>query len=103
MKERDLRLIGLGMKAGFVVVGTSRVRDGLKQGQIHLVVLAEDLSVRTEEKVGRLARAKGVRILEGPGSSELGMRFGGKPLQTLGLLDVNLAREIGKADIVESR
>mgnify|MGYP001817567978 FL=1 len=103
MNERDIRLIGLGIKAGSVVVGTSRVRDGLKKGQIHLVVLATDLSARTEEKVGRLARAKGVRIVEGPRSDELGRRFGGRPLQALGLLDANLTREIVKANRVESR
>jgi ribosomal protein L7Ae-like RNA K-turn-binding protein len=103
MNERDLRLIGLGKRAGSVVAGTSRVRHGLKRGEVLLVVLAEDLNPRTEEKVGRLARAKGVPIVEGPGSEELGRRFGGKPLQALGLLDANLAREIGRADRVESR
>lgn len=103
MNERDLRLIGLGKKAGSVVVGTSRVREGLRNGQVPLVVLAKDLSARTEEKVGRLARAKGVRIVEGPDSHELGHRFGTKSLQALGLLDANLAREVGKADRVESR
>jgi len=103
MNEKDLRLIGLGRRAGSVVVGTSQVRDGLRRGKIFLVVLAADLSARTEEKVGRLARAKGVRIVEGPESDELGRRFGGKPLQALGLLDANLAREIGRADRAESR
>lgn len=86
-----------------MVVGTASVRDGLKKGKIHLVVLAKDFSRRTEEKVGRLARAKGVRILEGPDSNELGRRFGRRPVQTLGVLDANLASEIGMADRAESR
>ena len=103
MNERDFRLIGLGIIAGSVVVGTSRVRDGLKKGQIHLVVLATDLSARTEDKVGRLARAKGIRTIEGPRSDELGRHFGRRPLQALGLLDANLTREIVKANRVESR
>jgi ribosomal protein L7Ae-like RNA K-turn-binding protein len=68
-----------------------------------LVVLAGDHSRRTEEKVARLARAKGVRIIEGPDSMELGRRFGRKPVQTLGLLDPNLASEIGAVDRAESR
>jgi ribosomal protein L7Ae-like RNA K-turn-binding protein len=103
MNARDMRLIGLGVKAGSVVVGTSRVRDGLRNAQVHLVVLAKDRSQRTEEKVARLARAKGVRILEGPDSDELGRRLGGKSLQALGLLDSNLACEVGRAERVESR
>jgi ribosomal protein L7Ae-like RNA K-turn-binding protein len=103
MIERDLRMIGLGKRAGSVVVGTSRVRDELKRGRICLVVLAKDLSARTEEKVERLARAKGVRILQGPESGELGRHVGERPLQAVGVLDVNLAREIGRADRAESR
>ncbi len=103
MTEKELRLIGLGMRAGSVLVGTSSVREGLKKEQIRLVVLAGDFSKRTEEKVGRLARAKGVRIIEGPGSIELGRRVGRKPVQALGLLDANLASEIGSADKAESR
>ena len=103
MTERELRLIGLGMKAGSVIVGTSRVREGLKKGQVRLVVLARDYSTRTKEKVARLAKGKGVRIVEGPDSEELGCRLGRKPMQTLGLLDPNLASEIGAVDNAESR
>lgn len=75
----------------------------MQKGQIHLVVLAKNMSARTEEKVGRLARAKGVLIIEGPDSGELGRRFGGKSLQALGLRDASLAFAIGEAERVESR
>ncbi len=102
MTERELRLIGLGMRAGSVVVGTSGVRERLKKDQIKLVVLAGDRSERTDEKVGRLAKAKGVRVLVGPDSQELGRRLGRKPTQTVGLLDANLASEIGTARRAES-
>ncbi len=98
MTEKELRLIGLGARAGSVVVGTARVRDGLRSGKVLLVVLAGDHSRRTEEKVARLARGKGVGIVEGPGSVELGLRLGRTSVQALGLLDPNLASEIGLAD-----
>ncbi len=103
MTDRELRLIGLGFNAGSVLVGTSRVRDGLRRGVVLLVVMAGDHSRRTEEKVARLARGKGVRIIEGPNSVELGRRLGRKPVQTLGLLDPNLASEIGTVDRAERR
>ena len=99
MNERELRLIGLGVKAGSVIVGTSRVRDGLHKGDVLLVVLAGDHTRRT----ARLARGKGVRIVEGPDSNELGRRLGRKTVQTLGLLDPNLASEIGAVDRAERR
>ena len=103
MTERELRLIGLGARAGSVVIGTSRVRDGLRRGEVLLVVLAGDHGRRTEDKVARLARGKGVRIVEGPDSVELGRRLGRTTVQTLGLLDPNLASEIGAVDRAERR
>ena len=59
-------LLGLGVRAGRVVVGTGRVRSGLQSDSVHAVVLASDRSPRTEQKVERLARAKGVPVLTGP-------------------------------------
>jgi len=103
MTERELRLIGLGLRAGSVLVGTSRVREGLKGGKVQLVVLADDFGKRTEEKVVRLAKGKGVRIVEGPESAELGRRLGRSAVQTLGVIDRNLASEIGAGDRPETR
>lgn len=103
MTEREMRLVGLGLRAGSVLVGTSRVREGLKGGRVHLVVLAHDYSKRTEEKVARLARGKGVRIVAGPESAELGRRLGRSAVQTLGVIDRNLASEIGAGDRPQTR
>ena len=103
MTERDLRLIGLAARAGSVLVGTSAVRDGLRRGEVLLLVLAGDHGRRTEEKVARLARNKGVKIVEGPDSAELGRRLGRETVQALGLLDPNLASEIGSVDRAEKR
>jgi len=68
-----------------------------------LLVLAGDHGRRTEEKVARLARNKGVRIVEGPDSAELGHRLGRETVQVLGLLDPNLVSEIGSVDRAEKR
>ena len=95
-------MIGLGVRAGSVVVGTAAVRDGIKAGQVELVVLARDHGSRTEEKVARLARGKGVKIVEGPDSYELGRRLGRQVLQAVGLLDPNLASEVLDSDRAES-
>ena len=101
LTEKDLGLIGLGVRAGNVVIGSARVRELLKKDRLSLVVLAGDHSRRTEEKVGRLARGKGVRIIEGPSSAELGKRLGLEDVQAVGLLDRNLASGIGANGAVE--
>jgi ribosomal protein L7Ae-like RNA K-turn-binding protein len=93
----QLGLLGLGLRAGHVVVGTSGVRDGLRRGDLALVIFAEDRSTRTNEKVIRLAAARGVPLLEGPRADELGRRLGRDTVQAVGIKDPKLAAGIFKA------
>lgn len=86
-----LGLLGLGLKAGSVVVGTTGVRAALRRGDLALIVLASDLSQRTEEKVARLAHGTGIPVLLGPSSRELGQRLGRDEIQAVGVRDPRLA------------
>jgi ribosomal protein L7Ae-like RNA K-turn-binding protein len=92
--EEHLGLLGLGMRAGTVVVGTNGVRAGLQRGEVALVIVAADHSARTEEKVLVLARARHVRTLVGPDARELGSRLGRAPVQAVGVRDAQLAAGI---------
>ncbi len=89
-----LGLIGLGARAGSIVVGTAGVRAGLKSGKFVAVVVASDLSERTGEKVRRLANAKKVHVLQGPMAAEIGRQLGRQPVQALGIKDAKLAAGI---------
>jgi len=75
-------------------VGTSGVREALRQGRVVLVVLAGEHARRTEEKVGRLARARGVPVLVGPPADELGKLVGRTSVQAVGVQDRHLAEGI---------
>lgn len=89
--DARLGLLGLGLKAGSVVVGTSGVRAELQASQLALVVLAQDYSPRTEEKVARLARARGIPVIVGPSAVALGQRLGRDAVQAVGVRDPRLA------------
>lgn len=89
--DRRLGLLGLGLRAGKIVVGTAGVRAALKRGEVALVVLAADRSPRTEEKVGRLARGRDVPLIEGPPAGELGRVLGRAMVQAVGVCDRQLA------------
>ena len=84
-------LIGLGMRAGHVVVGVDAVRSALQAGKCACVVVANDATPRTNEKVVRLAQAKGVPLVEGPGAALLGERLGRPPVMVVGIRDRALA------------
>ena len=92
MSTRLARLLGLGLRAGNVVIGVAGVRAGLQRGKIACVVLAADASQRTIDKVARLAEAKQVRVLRGPGADELGAGLGKPPVQAVGVSDPALAK-----------
>ena len=92
MTTRITRLLGLGLRAGNVVVGVAGVRAGLQRGKLACVVLAQDAGQRTMEKVTRLADAKGIPVLRGPTATELGAGLGKPPVQAVGVTDLALAR-----------
>jgi len=88
------RLLGLGLRAGRVVVGVTGVRAGLQRDAVRCVVLAADASARTREKVERLARARGIPVVCGPLAEALGAGLGRPPVQAVGVADVALARGV---------
>ena len=94
MNERLVRLLGLGVRGGGgrVVIGVTGVRAQLQRNALACVVLAADASVRTREKVERLARARRVPVLVGPVADRLGEGLGRPPVQAVGLADAALAR-----------
>lgn len=97
MGDRELGLLGIGMRAGRVVLGTARVRALLQRGTLPLVVLARDASPRTADKVVRLARARRVPILTGPDAEALGRRFGRPAIQVLAVRDQGIAQALTAA------
>lgn len=89
-----LELLGLGVRAGSVVVGTSGVRSTLQREQAKLVIVPEDASPRTQDKVVRLATARGVPVLQAPSARELGRLVGQEEVQAVAVRDANLASGI---------
>jgi ribosomal protein L7Ae-like RNA K-turn-binding protein len=86
-----LGLIGLGYRAGRLVIGVDGVRKELQAGKCYCVVVANDASPRTMDKVVRLAAAKGVPLVPGPGAAAIGAQLGKPPVMAVGIRDRELA------------
>jgi len=67
------------------------VRQELQAGKCRCVVVAEDASRRAREKVVRLAAAKGVPLVAGPGAATIGAQLGRPPVMAVGVRDRALA------------
>ena len=93
-----LGFLGLGIRAGSVVVGVDAVRRSLQAKEIRCIVVARDASQRAREKVVRLAAALGVPQVEGPEAVKLGAGLGKPPVMVAGVRDAALAEGIVKAE-----
>ena len=92
-----LGYLGLGIRAGTVVVGVDAVRRALQAREIRCIVVAKDASQRAREKVVRLAAALGIPQVGGPGAAELGAGLGKPPVMVAGVKDAALADGIVRA------
>jgi ribosomal protein L7Ae-like RNA K-turn-binding protein len=86
-----LGLIGLGYRGRRIIVGVDGVRKELQAGKCWCVVVAQDASPRTLDKVVRLAAAKGVPLLPGPSAAAIGAQLGKPPVMAVGVRDRALA------------
>jgi len=86
-----LGLLGLGMRGGLVVIGVDAVRKELQGGTVRCVVLANDASPRTVDKVVRLATGRRVPLVAGPDAAAIGARLGRPPVRAVGVRDRGLA------------
>jgi ribosomal protein L7Ae-like RNA K-turn-binding protein len=86
-----LGLLGLGVRAGHVLIGVEAVRRALQAGECRCIVVASDASQRALEKAARLATARGIPQIAGPPALELGARLGKPPVMVVGVRDPDLA------------
>jgi ribosomal protein L7Ae-like RNA K-turn-binding protein len=86
-----LGLVGLGFRGRRIVVGVDAVRRELQAGKCWCVIVAENASPRALEKVVRLAAAKEVPLITGPGAAAIGAQLGKPPVMVVGVRDRALA------------
>jgi ribosomal protein L7Ae-like RNA K-turn-binding protein len=86
-----LGLLGLGYRARNVTIGVDAVRRDLQAGKCWCVVVAEDASPRTLDKVVRLAAAREIPLLPGPRAAAIGAQLGKPPVMAVGVRDRALA------------
>lgn len=94
MRDKLLRLLGLGVRGRNAVVGVQQVRDAAQRGRLRLVVVALDASRHSLDKVVPLVDAKGVMRLDVPSAADLGAAVGRDSTAAVGVLDSDLARGI---------
>ena len=95
-ERRVLGLVGLGIRARNVVVGTEQVRMAARKGRLALAIVAPDASPNSLKKLLPLLQATRVRVVQGPGAEALGSVAGRNSAAALGITDASLARGVRK-------
>ena len=86
-----LQLLGLAARAGSVLTGTDRVRDGVRSGGVRLALVASDLTDTGRDKLVPLLEGRNVPYVVRYDRSELGRAVGKGPLAAVGVTEAGFA------------
>jgi ribosomal protein L7Ae-like RNA K-turn-binding protein len=96
VRQRLLRLLGLGVRSRGVLVGVQQVREAAKRDKVVLAIVAADVSRNSLEKIVPLLNARRVRFIEVPSAMELGAAVGRDQTAVVGIVDRQLAAGVRK-------
>ena len=91
VRQRVLRMLGLGVRSRGAIVGVESVRDAAKRNKVLFAVVATDASVNSLDKVVPLLNARRVKFVEVPSAAELGGAVGRHQTAVVGIVDRQLA------------
>ena len=91
VRQRMLRLLGLGMRSRGVIVGVRQVREAAKHNKVFMAVVAKDVSSNSLDKVVPLLNGRRVKFVEVPSAAELGAAVGRAETAVVGIVDRQLA------------
>lgn len=94
--ERVLGLLGIAARAGAVVMGTERVRERIRNGDVRLVVVASDASNNSRAKVLPLLQALRLPYMVAFSRAELGAAVGKSSLSVLAVTRESLAARVAE-------
>ncbi|KUK12842.1 MAG: Uncharacterized protein XD51_0233 [Moorella sp. 60_41] len=89
-------LLGLALRARKVAWGYRAVREDLRRGRAHLVIVTEDASPRLRREFEVLCRTKSVPLVVWGTKAELGLALGKPPSGVAAVEDPGFARLIGQ-------
>ncbi len=87
-------LLGIARRAGQLLAGTETVSAAVRQGRVSLLIVARDLSPKTQERLTRLARAHGVHLISAADRARLGAATGHPGRGVFGVTGVDIARAV---------
>lgn len=96
MMKKLLSLLGLGMKAGYVISGEMGCSLSIKKGNSKLLIIASNASLNTKEKFINLSNKNNVKYYEIGLKEELGSAIGKGLTSVISIRDEAFSKAIIK-------
>ena len=90
LNRRSLNYLGIAKRSGNLICGTDMVVKSLPASKIKLIILANDASSNTKDKIIRKAYYYQIQVYEKFSSLELSQAVGASHLMVIGLTDEGL-------------
>ena len=94
MVNKVYGLLGICSKAGKIAAGTEAVIEGIYKNQIELVIVAEDTSQKTKQKIEKVCKEKNIVIKSFGTIFDNSNAIGKVNKAIIGIKDKNLAKAI---------
>lgn len=90
-------MLGLAQRAGRLVSGFDAVRRAVDRGRAKLIVISQDASAGTAERIRRIADARGVPCVTWADMRSLGEAIGRPDRAVVAIVDAQMAEAVRKA------
>lgn len=87
-------MLGLAARAGAILPGTERVREAIRAGTVHFVLVAADASANSQDKLIPLLESRAVEYSVALTRDELGGAVGKAGVSAVGITEKNLALRV---------
>jgi len=88
-----LNLLGLAVRARKIIGGTDLTLNGIRNGEVKLVIMADDCSPRTKKDLHNKADYYNVPVVDTLSSKDLKMAIG-KDRKVMGITDHGFAKRL---------
>jgi len=88
-----LNFLGIAVKARKIISGTEITLNGIRSGEVKLVVMASDCSPRTKKDLHNKASYYNVPVVDTIDSSDLKMAIG-RERKVMGITDLGFAKRL---------
>ena len=88
-----LNFLGIAVRARKIISGTEITINGIRSGEVKLVVMASDCSPRTKKDLHNKASYYNVPVVDTIGSDELKTAIG-KDRKVMGITDLGFAKRL---------